>query len=232
MQSLSSTPIGVMLANSSQIVLWALEKLIDGERPEMEVIGKTTNGADTMRLAKEKQPNILLLDLYLDNEISVDLIPGIIKDGHIRVLVFTAVCDHQDIIDRAIINGASGVVYKEGPVHQNVIKAIKKIHEDELWLNRSTFSRILMKSLRAREEVSTKEEATTNPNGGRVTTLTCRELSIINVFAIELGAPNKRIAEILCISEQTLRNHLTSIFSKLAIANRSELFMFAKLRVS
>ena len=228
MQPLSSTPIGIMLANSSQIVLWALEKLIDGERPKMEVIDKTTNGADTLRLAKEKQPDILLLDLYLGNEISVNLIPDIIMDGHIRVLIFTGMHDNQDIIDSAILNGASGVVYDAGPFHQNILKAIKRIHENELWLNRSAFSRILMKSLRAREEASTNKEAWTNPDTGKITTLTCRELSIINVFALEMGAPNKRIAEMLCISEQTLRNNLTSIFNKLEIENRSELFMFAK----
>jgi len=210
-----------MLANSSQIVLWALEKLIDGERPEMEAIGKATSSADALRLAKEKRPDILLLGLYLGIEKSVDLIPDFVKDEHTRVLIFTEMREPQGTVDRAILNGASGVVYKEEPI-QNILKAIEKIHGGELWLNRNTFNRILMKSLRARGGASTSYDI------GKTATLTRKERLIVNAFAIEAGSPNKRIAEILCISEQTLRNHLTSIFNKLEIGNRFELFMFAK----
>jgi DNA-binding NarL/FixJ family response regulator len=63
----------------------------------------------------------------------------------------------------------------------------------------------------------------------KITALTRKERVIVNAFANESGASNKKIAQKLCISEQTLRNHLTSIFSKLEIKNRVDLFMFAKL---
>ena len=221
MQPLSSATIRVMLASSHQVVLWGLEKIIAGERPKMEVIAKIANDADALRLAREKQPDILLLDLCLGNEKSVDLLPNLVKDGHIRILIFTEMNDRQDTIDRAVLNGASGVVYKEEPI-QNILKAIEKIHAGELWFNRAITSRVLIKSLRIRGK------ALAIPDTGRIATLTRKERVIINAFAVEGGASNKRIAEMLCMGEQTLRNHLTSIFSKLEITNRFELFMLAK----
>ena len=169
-----------MLANSSQIILWALEKFIVGERPEMEVISKATSSADALRLAKEKQPDILLLGLYLGIEKSVDLIPDFVKNEHTRVLIFTEMREPQGTIDRAILNGASGVVYKEEPI-QNILKAIEKIYGGELWLNRNTFNRILMKSLRVRGEASTSYDAV------KTATLTRKERLIVNAFAIEAG---------------------------------------------
>lgn len=180
MQPLSSVTIRVMLASNHQVVLWGLEKIIASERPKMEVIAKIASDADTLRLAREKQPDILLLDLCPGNEKSVDLLLNLVKDGHIRILIFTEMNDRQDTIDRAVLNGASGVVYKEEPI-QNILKAIEKIHAGELWFNRAITSRVLIKSLRARGK------ALASPDTGRIATLTRKERVIINAFAVEGG---------------------------------------------
>lgn len=225
MQPLSPSTIRVMLVSSHQVVLWGLENIIAGKRPKMDVIAKASNAADALQLVRAKQPDVLLFDLCLGNEKSVDLLPDLVKDGRIRVLIFTAMSDQQNTIDRMVLNGASGVVYKEEPI-LNILQAIEKIHAGELWLNRAITSRILSKSLHSRRKASV------SPDNGESATLTPRELSIIKAFAVAAGAPNKRIAEMLCIGEQTLRNQLTSIFRKLEIGNRYELFMFAKLHHS
>lgn len=120
-----------------------------------------------------------------------------------------------------MLNGARGVVYKEEPA-ETILKAIEKVQEGELWLDRSTTGRIFISLLRAGKN-------TACPITDKITTLTPKERAIVNAFAEEAGASNKKIARTLCISEQTLRNHLTSIFSKLNITNRFDLFMFAKL---
>jgi two-component system nitrate/nitrite response regulator NarL len=212
--------IRVLLVNSHQIVLWGLEKLINAESPRMEVVGKVTNGLDATHVAREKKPDILLLDLFLGVEKAPDLIPGLLREGQFHIIIFTAFHD-QAAIDQAVINGARGVVYKEEPT-QNILKAIEKVHAGELWLGRSTTGRIFINFIRAGQKPA---DSITKKMGA----LTKKERAIVIAFANHAGASNKKIAQKLCISEQTLRNHLTSIFSKLEITNRFDLFMFAKL---
>lgn len=221
MDPFSHIPIRVLLIDSREIVLWGLEKLINSESPRMEIVGKAKNGADAKRLIRENQPNIVLLDLDLGRERGVDLIPDLLKEGNFHIIIFTEIHD-QTTIDVAIFNGARGVVYKEEPT-QTILKAIQKVHDGELWLDRRTTGRVFINFLRAGQKVPV------DPVAGKIIALTRKERMIVNVFANEAGASNKKIARTLDISEQTLRNHLTSIFSKLEITNRFDLFMFAKL---
>ncbi|WP_052493930.1 response regulator transcription factor [Nitrosospira sp. NpAV] len=217
----SHIPIRVLLIDSRQIVLWGLEKLVNSESPRMEIVGKANNGADAKRLARENQPDIVLLDLDLGREKGVDLIPDLLKEGNFHIIIFTEIHD-QTTIDVAVFNGARGVVYKEEPT-QTILKAIQKVHDGELWLDRRTTGRVFINFLRAGQKVPV------DPVAGKIIALTRKERMIVNAFANEAGASNKKIARTLDISEQTLRNHLTSIFSKLEITNRFDLFMFAKL---
>jgi DNA-binding NarL/FixJ family response regulator len=217
----SHIPIRVLLIDSHQIVLWGLEKLINSESPRMEIAGKANNGADARQLARDSQPDIVLLDLDLGGERGVDLIPDLLREGHFHIIIFTEIRD-QTAIDVALFNGARGVVYKEEPT-QTILKAIQKFHDGELWLDRRTTGRVFINFLRA------GQKAPVDPVMGKIIALTRKERMIVNAFANEAGASNKKIARTLDISEQTLRNHLTSIFSKLEIKNRFDLFMFAKL---
>jgi two-component system, NarL family, nitrate/nitrite response regulator NarL len=212
--------IRVLLVNSHQIVLWGLEKLINAESPRMEVVGKATNGPDAAYIAREKKPDILLLDLFLGVEKAANLIPDLLREGQFHIIIFTAFHD-QAAIEEAVLNGARGVMYKEEPT-ENILKAIEKVHAGELWLGRSTTGRIFINFIRAGQKPT---DSITKKMGA----LTKKERAIVIAFANHAGASNKKIAQKLCISEQTLRNHLTSIFSKLEITNRFDLFMFAKL---
>lgn len=189
----------------------------------MEVVGKACNSMDAKRLAKESRPHILLLDLdhCEKEEKGKDLIPDLLRDSNFHIIIFTEMRD-QAAIDEAVFNGARGVVQKEEST-QTILKAIQKVHDGELWLDRSTTGRVFINFLHA-ERKAPPDSVTRKMNA-----LTRKERAILHAFANEAGASNKKIAQTLCISEQTLRNHLTSIFSKLEITNRFDLFMFAKL---
>lgn len=215
-------PIRVLLVNSQPIVLWGLEKLINDESPQMQVVGKATNGPDALRLTREQKPHILLLDLYLGREKGLDPIPDLLREseGRFHIIIFTEIREPA-VLDGAVRNGVRGIIHKDEPT-QNILKAIKKVHAGELWLDRGAIGRIFMSFLGESQKPANAIER-------RIRTLTAKERAIVSAFAEEGGASNKRIARKLCIHEQTLRNHLTSIFSKLRITNRFDLFMFAKL---
>jgi DNA-binding NarL/FixJ family response regulator len=214
-------PIRVLLVDDQQIVLWGLKKLIDSENPRMEVIGTTTNISEAKRIVREKQPDILILNIYLDDIDCVSSIPDFTNDGNTRVVIFTET-DDAEVIDRAVLSGARGIVHRKESM-QTILRAIEKIHDGELWLDRITTARIFLQNSLIREKVSHVVETEKTP------ILTPKECVILKAFSDGSGGEqNKQIAARLCMSEHTLRNHLTSIFSKLRIKNRFSLFAYAK----
>lgn len=220
LKQLSVQPIRVLLVDDQQIVLWGLEKLIDSEL-RMEVVGTATNIPDAKRLVMEKQPNIIILNIYLDDIDCVSHIPDFSNNGNTRVVIFTETHD-KEVIDRAILSGARGVVHRKESM-QTILRAVEKIHNGELWLDRITTGRVFLQNTRMREKVYP------DANTEKITMLTRKECMILRAFSDGTGGEqNKQIAAKLCMSEHTLRNHLTSIFSKLGIKNRFSLFTYAK----
>lgn len=93
--------IRILLVDDQQIVLWGLEKLINGEKPKMEVIGVATNIVDAKKIAIEKQPDIVLLNIFLNNIDCVSHIPEFANNGNTRVVIFTETQDKEVKIGRA-----------------------------------------------------------------------------------------------------------------------------------
>lgn len=215
----SDTPIRVLLVDDHKSMLWGLERLIESENPRMQVIGKATNKMEVFAFLKLSKPDVVLLDLDLNGENSLDFLEELLQESRARVLVLTASQDpvvHQ----RAIINGASGIVVKSENADV-ILRAIKYVHAGELWFDRAATSRLL-RSLNA--PVPTFSKAT---QLSKIATLTPKERQVISAMSIIPGARNKAVADRLCMSEHTLRNHLTGIYAKLDLENRLELCMYA-----
>ena len=215
----SDTPVRVLLVDDHKSMLWGLERLIESENPRMQVIGKATNKMEVFAFLKLSKPDVVLLDLDLNGENSLDFLEELLQESRARVLVLTASQDpvvHQ----RAIINGASGIVLKSENADV-ILRAIKYVHAGELWFDRAATSRLL-RSLNA--PVPTFSKAT---QLSKIATLTPKERQVISAMAIIPGARNKAVADRLCMSEHTLRNHLTGIYAKLDLENRLELCMYA-----
>src|SRR6266516_2167677 len=117
-----------------------------------------------------------------------------------------------------LVDGARGVGFKEKAV-EVLIKAIEGVYGGEIWLDRALASSLL-------EELSHPNAAFEgDPEGARIATLTTRERELIAV--VSQGLRNKEIAGQLFITDVTVRHHLTSIYSKLGVADRFELAVYA-----
>jgi two-component system nitrate/nitrite response regulator NarL len=125
-----------------------------------------------------------------------------------------------ELLDRAILVGARGIVRKSDPP-QILLKAIEKVHEGELWIDRCATGRIFLEMARQKAAQGSDPEKT------KIATLTSRERQTIAAVASDASAPAKVIARRLCISEHTLRIHLTSIYSKLELSSRLDLYAYA-----
>jgi two-component system nitrate/nitrite response regulator NarL len=213
-------PIRVFLIDDHRSILWGLEKLIDSCRPTMDLAGSATTIAEAVEALTADIADVVVLDLDLGHESGVDAIPRIAAISKAKILILTGLRD-EAVHQNAILAGARGVVGKESRA-ETILAAIAKVHEGEVWLDRAATGRLLVEVMRkstARESVGVEQR--------RIADLTVREREIIALAASNAGATAKVIAEELSISEHTLRNHLTSIYEKLGVANRLELYAFA-----
>jgi len=193
-------------------------KLIESDRPHLEVIGTAADIAGALTILEREQPDVILLDIDLGGVNSLDSMPLLRNATSAMVLILTGVRDAQTQ-ERAVLSGARGVVQKEESAEM-ILKAIKKVHEGEIWLDRATTGRIFSKLFdHSHNEAS--------PEATKIASLTPREREIINVMTKQGRSTNKQIAIHMNMSEHTLRNHLSSIYSKLEVENRLELVMYA-----
>lgn len=224
MTSPSHNPIRILLIDDHQSFLWGMVKLIESDSATMTVIGTAADISEALVIAQREQPDIILLDIDLNGVNSLDSLPLLREVTRAVVLILTGVRD-PEIHDRAVFLGARGVVQKEAPA-ELILKAIRKVYEGEIWLDRAATARVFSKLLdHSNNPVS--------PEATKIASLTSREREIIDVIIKQGRSTNKQIAGHLNMSEHTLRNHLSSIYDKLEVENRLELAMYAvKHRIS
>lgn len=209
--------IRILLVDDHKTMLWGLERLIQAEGDAFQLVGSASDGIEARALCAEFKPDIVLLDLDLKGSSSIDFLPALIQNGVTRVVILSANRD-QATLAAAVKAGARGVVSKEAPT-DDVLAAVRKVHGGELWLDQS-----LMQALLGQLVAPTPKA---DPEAQRIASLTAREREVIGMIVQGKGALNKDLAERAFISERTLRNHLTTIYQKLDVANRLELYVYA-----
>ncbi len=209
--------IRVLIVDDHAVVRAGLRMLIESQ-PGLMVVGEAKNRAEALTVAAREHPDVVLLDLNLNGESGLDLIPELLTaaDGA-RVLLLTGMRD-PEAHQRAVRLGAVGVVLKDQTA-EVVVKAIEKVHDGEVWIDRAMMASVLNDLSRGRAAQET------NPEVAKIAALTEREREVIRL--IGEGLKNKQIADRLYISETTVRHHLTSIFSKLGVSDRLELVIYA-----
>jgi DNA-binding NarL/FixJ family response regulator len=210
----SSKTIRILIVDDHAVVRAGLRMLID-QNSEMEVVGVAGNCSEALSLAASQQPNMIILDILLGDEDGLTILPGLRALAHdARVLVLTGLRG-SETQRRAMLAGAMGVVLKEHAADV-LIKAIKKVHQGEVWLDRSLLGGVL-------DEMTKGPDV--DPEKERIASLTDKERAVISLIAE--GLKNKQIGQRLFISESTVTHHLSSIFSKLGVADRLELIIYA-----
>jgi DNA-binding NarL/FixJ family response regulator len=199
------------------IVAWGLERLVQSGHPHFEVAGSSERTSDCIAQMQQSPADLALVDL--DGEDGAEGVAALYAQTAMTILAISGSRD-LTLHDSAVLAGARGVVEKRAPPAM-LLKALEKVHEGELWVDRAATSRIFMEL--ARQKAAKNHD----PEHLKIATLTPRERQSIAAIASDATAPGKAIAERLHISEHTLRNHLTSVYSKLGLANRLALFAYA-----
>jgi DNA-binding NarL/FixJ family response regulator len=208
--------IGILIVEDHEVVRLGLRHLIE-RQPHMKIVGEVTTPADALTVASREKPEIIILDLCLGAEDGADIIPELLRIAEeSRIIVLTGVRD-EEALRRASRLGAMGVIEKDAPADM-LIKAIERVHAGELWLNRRLTAALVAELRRPGESNASGESA-------MIALLSNREKDIVSL--IGEGLKNKQIADRLCISETTVRHHITSILGKLQVSDRLELLIFS-----
>lgn len=209
--------IHVLLLDQHRMIGEALSSLIQ-RQPGFTITGQASDMAAARDLARREQPDIILMNLHTEDHHLLELLPDLLATApKARLLILTGVPDMQ-VYYRAVRSGAMGLVFKQNEAGI-LFKAIEKVSAGEAWLDRSVTASLLT-------EISS-DLRDRRPEGerGKLALLTRRERQVIQLVCE--GMKNKQIATTLFISEATVTHHLTSIFSKLGVRDRSQLIVFA-----
>lgn len=214
----SDSQIRVFVVDDHRATLWGLERLIDSATDRMRLVGSATSLDEMLASPGSRDADVIVLDLDYGGEDCSGSFTELLRALSARVLVLTGARD-TDTHRRAVLGGARGVVRKEEPV-DNLLRAIEKVHEGEIWLNRQLIGSV-MNALTGGHDAETADHA-------KIASLTHKEHEVIATVVRHKGAKSLVLADDLGISEHTLRNHLTAIYHKLGVHGRLELYLYAK----
>ena len=211
--------IKILIVHSSRIIQSALTRLINTDK-NFRVASTFGRGLDLMELLQtsSEQVDIILLDPTAEHS---GLISQIAPLTNAKIILLTLDEDSPQL-EVWVKEGVRGVLGRDADFGQ-LLKAMTKVYAGEFWLNRLATSRILS-SLGGAKELT--------PEQARIALLTAKEKIIIQAVVNGAGQTLRSTAILLKISENTVRNHLTSIYSKLALTNRLELFVFVQQHFS
>lgn len=214
-----SQPIRVLAVSDHPLSAWGLQRFVESLAPRAESTGSAASAAEARRELGERPVDIIVVDL--DGSIGIDAVADLATASPARVIALTA-SSELSLHDGAILAGARGVVTRSEP-QEALAKAIERVHVGEFWIGRAATSRIFLHLAQRRPP----KFAT--PDQRRIAALNEAERLAVAAIRSDASASNAVIAERLGISEDELRGQLESIYGKLGISSRLELFAYARL---
>ena len=210
-------PTRVLIVDDHALVRAALRMLLESQ-PGVVVAGEASGVEDALRITNQEQPDLILLDLDLGDVKGIDLLPQLhVAAPNTHVVVLTGIRD-AEVHRQAVRLGAVGLVLKEKAA-EVLLQAIDKVRTGGVWLDTILIADVLSEMTRP------KFKRSTDPEEVKIASLTTREREVIEL--VGQGLKNQTIADRLCISEATVRHHLTSVFAKLDVEDRLQLAVYA-----
>ncbi len=203
----------VIICDDQAIIRDGLEMLLKLER-DIEVVGLAQDGAEVVELAAAHTPDLILMDLKMPGINGVEATRQIrAQHPDMKILVLTTYDDDVWLFD-AIRAGASGYLLKDTP-REKVLEAIRGTASGQAFVDPAVAGKLLQQT--ASQQVQPSTQITDK--------LTDREEDVLRLMA--RGLSNAEIAAQLYLSEGTVRNHVSAIFAKLDVADRTQAVIIA-----
>jgi DNA-binding NarL/FixJ family response regulator len=209
--------VRVLLVDDEQLVRAGFRLILESE-PDIEVVGEAADGKQAVDLTNRLDPDVVLMDIQMPEMDGLEATRQIAALGRIetsRVLVLTTF-ELDEYVYEALRSGASGFLLKRTPA-ADLIAGIRVVASGDALLAPSITRRLI--------DQFAQRQAATRSDAGALEGLTEREREVLTLLA--RGLSNAEIAELLVLSEGTVKTHVKHIFSKLDVRDRAQAVIFA-----
>ena len=209
-----SEKIKVMLVDDEQLIRSGLKIMLE-TYPDIEVIHQAGNGREAFECCKKEVPDVVLMDIRMPVSTGIEG-TKLIKEAYpeVKIVMVTTFQDTEYIVE-AMQYGASGYLLKDSS-YEAIYDGIKVALSGKVVMDATVSEKLVMQP-----KVPTTIEKTDISAFG----LTEREIELIRL--VSQGLNNKEISEALFLSEGTVKNNISTILSKLALRDRTQLVIFA-----
>lgn len=202
--------IRVLLVDDHEMVRMGLAAFL-ATTPDIEVVGEADNGKEGVRLARELKPDVILMDLVMEEMDGIEATKQITKENpEAKIIVLTSFVDDEKVYP-VIEAGAMSYLLKTTRAPQ-IAEAIRAAYKGESVLEAKVTNK-MMQRMRAKEEKLPHED------------LTERELEVLRLIAE--GKTNQEIADQLVIGIKTVKTHVSNILAKLDVEDRTQAAIYA-----
>jgi DNA-binding NarL/FixJ family response regulator len=203
-------PIRVLIADDHEVVAEGLRHLVEAER-DIEVVACVGDGREAVRLARDTQPDVVLMDLSMPELNGADATRAILeRDPRCRVIVLS-MYSQREYVRRALKAGAAGYVVKRSAAKE-VVEAIRAVHAGQRYLSPRVADVVL-------------DDYTDEKQDDPLSRLSAREREVLQLLAE--GRTGAQIAERLSLSQKTVETYRARLVEKLGIRDLAGLVRFA-----
>ena len=205
--------IKVAIVDDHALIREGIKKLLELE-DAFDIVALAGDGYEALELIKTTRPDVILLDINMPNMNGIDCLKQIKTHYTDTKVIMLTIHEDAEYLIETISIGAEGYVLKDADV-SSLIKAIQKVVQGEVYIH-PTLSGILVREYKRKDK---------NMDDAIGNSLTKREYEVIRL--ISKGYNNKEIATELYISEKTVKNHVSNIFKKIKVTDRTQAALYA-----
>lgn len=208
---INNMAVKIMIADDHSMIREGLKNLLELDG-DIQVIAEAVDGEDCLEKLQLVKPDVLLLDINMPKKNGLEVLKSLkSRRSKLKVLVLT-VHNETEYLMKAVDIGVNGYVLKDSESAE-LKKAIFTVADGETYIQPSLIPALNAKMIE------------TNKDAEKIKSLTKRELDVLKFLAV--GMFNKEVGKRLEISERTVKNHVSNIFKKLGVTDRTQAAVFA-----
>ncbi len=212
----SGDSIRVLVADDHALFRRGLNMILESENA-IEVVGEAEDGVEAVDMAIDLAPDVVLMDVRMPRLSGIEAATRVRQSVPAAKILMLTVSDEEEDLYEAIKAGANGYLLKEISIEE-VADAIRAVTQGQSLISPSMASKLL-------DEFTTLSKQADEKVSPHAPRLTARELEVLQLVA--QGLSNRKIAEKLFISENTVKNHVRNMLEKLHVHSRMEAVLYA-----
>ena len=227
--------VRVLVVDDQQLVRDGIASLLRAQNG-ITVVGTATNGQEALEQAIALRPDVILMDVRMPIMDGVKATLQILRQVPSCCILMLTTFDDDEYVRDALRAGARGYLLKDLAA-QDLANAVQAVSQEVYQLDAAVIERMIdafsspntVKKSETEERITPpvpKTKANVAPDSLDTAGLTNREVEILRLIAT--GATNREVADYLVISEGTVKNHLSNIFSRLGLRDRTQAVMYAR----